>query len=321
MGLCNQFWQRASSRAASVVPSPASVVSTAIPYPDIVVQAGDTLGKLGQIHGFDWRRAQIARAGQIHDIGTGGISPDRIEIGDKIIPEQPGPGPTESAQQAAGKANTQDPECTTGTCCDHPVWLETAKAELGVKESKNGSNARIEEYHDSGWAKGSSDSVAWCASFVNWVFEHTTNPKTGKPFKSIDSAGARHYLDSSRYQSADEHLFPTGYGEPTAPFVGAVVAFIWKAGKSEGHVGYIVGETPDGAAWWVLGGNQSTSGGKTEGVTVSVYSKTAGAARDVRKPPNFNPCEQYKTLPKNTAEEARAKFGHLGRVGSYANSR
>lgn len=92
MGLCNQFWQRASSRAASVVPSPASVVSTAIPYPDIVVQAGDTLGKLGQIHGFDWRRAQIARAGQIHDIGTGGgISPTGSRSATRSSPSSRGP--------------------------------------------------------------------------------------------------------------------------------------------------------------------------------------------------------------------------------------
>lgn len=320
MGLCNSFWQRAAGRAVSGIPGPASAVAAVVSYPDVVVKAGDTLSKLGQIHGFDWRSAQIARAGQIYDVGGKGIAPDHIEIGDRVIPAQSGGAPAAQAQQAADGANTQDPECTTGTCCDHPVWLDTAKRELGTRESKSGSNSRIEEYHNSGWQKGSDDSVAWCASFVNWVFENTLNPKTGKHFKSIDSAGARHYLDSSRYVSADEHLFPRGYGEPSEPFVGAVFAIVWKAKGSAGHVGYIVGETPDGAAWWILGGNQA-SGGGTEGVVVSVYSKSAGAARDIRKPPNFNPCEQYKTLPKYTAEEAKAKFGHLGRVGSYATSR
>jgi len=324
MGICGRFWQRASGLAPGTIPAPTSVVPATVAYPEIIVRAGDTLSSLGQIHDFDWRAAQISRAGQLYDVGGAGISADRIEIGDRIIPPQPG-DPAASAQQAAENANTQDPECTTGTCCDHPVWLDTAKAELGTLESKSGSSAKVEEYHNSGWAKGLSDGTAWCASFVNWVFEKTINPKTGKHFKSIDSSGARHYLDSSRYSSKDEHLFPRGYGEPTEPFVGAVFAIVWKNGGTKdtapGHVGFIVGETPDGAAWWLLGGNQGVKSRNTEGVVVSVFSKSSGVARDIRKPPNFNPCPQYKNIPKYTAAEAKAKFGHLGNVGAYGNSR
>lgn len=62
---------------------------------------------------------------------------------------------------------------------DWAPWMKIVKFEIGVKEvngSKN--NPRIIEYHQAVSLKATQDSVAWCSSFVNWIFMRMNMPRT-----------------------------------------------------------------------------------------------------------------------------------------------
>src|SRR5690606_37097907 len=51
-----------------------------------------------------------------------------------------------------------------------------------------------------------------------------------------------------------------GFGRPTEPTVGAVAVF-WRGSRSgtSGHVGFFAGQSADGRALYVLGGNQGNA--------------------------------------------------------------
>ena len=69
------------------------------------------------------------------------------------------------------------------------VW-ETAKLELGVKELKEGSNSRIEEYHAAASVLNDqklTDDVPWCSAFACFIIE-----KCG--LKSTNNRSARSWL-------------------------------------------------------------------------------------------------------------------------------
>ncbi len=116
----------------------------------ITVQPGDTLAGLGQDHGFDWRQAQIRRDGQTYAIGDNGIRPEHLRPGDEIVPGGQASPIDRIVQNIEETASDRDVEAYCQECleCDHPVWLETAKAELGVLEivGSSGSTPRVEEY-------------------------------------------------------------------------------------------------------------------------------------------------------------------------------
>lgn len=236
-----------------------------------------------------------------------------------IVPVPTVPGTTTSpavSDEIDEYGSETDTECTTGTCCDHPVWLNTAKKELGTMEvlGSKGSNPRIDEYLKSTNIAASMqhDDTPWCSAFANWVMENTPNPKTpGKNFTGSNSAGSQVWMN-------------WGSDVKSEPFVGALIVIRWNPNKSEGHNTFIVGETPDGKAWWGLGGNQGITGdGSSAGLTVNVarYNKNS-TIRSIRKPPNFNPCEKYKTIPKYTADEIMAKFGkESGSAQDYNSTR
>lgn len=93
----------------------------AVASSDIVVQSGDTLGKLGSQHGFDYNNAQIIRNSQTYNVGygPGDINPNDIRPGDKIVPNGDAPtiDPVKQAEQVAeAEGSEQDPECTTEGC-------------------------------------------------------------------------------------------------------------------------------------------------------------------------------------------------------------
>lgn len=64
-------------------------------------------------------------------------------------------------------------EATVAGCVAAAPWLSIAALELGVHEdSRVGHhNARIVEYHSATSLKATTDEVAWCSSFVNWVLK------------------------------------------------------------------------------------------------------------------------------------------------------
>jgi uncharacterized protein (TIGR02594 family) len=114
-----------------------------------------------------------------------------------------------------------------------PKWLEEARKHIGTREIPG-------EKHEPKilqWWKAikrggiQSDEVAWCAAFTGGCLE---------------AVG----VVSSRYESAKSYL---AWGVPLSnPIVGCIVVFERKGG---GHVGFVVGQDPNGRLM-VLGGNQ-----------------------------------------------------------------
>lgn len=127
-------------------------------------------------------------------------------------------------------------------------WYTAARAEIGTTEvpgSEN--NPRIVDYHRETWTGQSDDSVAWCASFVNWCLKEAGIAGTGSP-------AARSFLQWGR--------------EIPEPVKGCIV--VLKRGNQawQGHVGFYEGEADDPMHFRLLGGNQNDS------VNVSTYRKS-----------------------------------------------
>lgn len=124
------------------------------------------------------------------------------------------------------------------------IW-EIAQGEIGVKEIRGRRhNSRILEYHKTTGAF-STDEIAWCSSFVNWVCKEIDIKGTGK-------ATARSWMKWGK--------------ATTKPQRGDVVVF-WRGKKTgwQGHVALYSHRV--GNKIYVLGGNQSNA------VNVSSYNK------------------------------------------------
>lgn len=117
-----------------------------------------------------------------------------------------------------------------------PDWMLTAYRLQGVQEVKGVKHNPI----ITGFWKHINphildDETPWCAAFVSHVLESNN-------YRSSRKANARSYMQ---------------WGQPlNEPRLGCVVVF-WRGSKLgwKGHVGFVVGRTPDGQLA-VLGGNQ-----------------------------------------------------------------
>jgi uncharacterized protein (TIGR02594 family) len=129
---------------------------------------------------------------------------------------------------------------------DQPLWLAHAWGELGQGERAGAAqNARILAlYRDAGHGEITNDEVAWCAAFIGASLERAGVAGTG-------SLLARSYLKWGEAQDAGR--------------LGAVAVLERGSDPSQGHVGFLVGETGDSLI--LLGGNQS------DAVTVAAFSK------------------------------------------------
>jgi len=117
-----------------------------------------------------------------------------------------------------------------------PRWLDHAWADVGIKEAPgSASNPRILAYYkDAGHPGVTSDAVAWCAAFVGACLARSDIAATG-------SLMARSYLS---------------WGETVEePRLGAIAIFSRGTDPSLGHVGFVVGVSPN--TLHILGGNQS----------------------------------------------------------------
>lgn len=116
-----------------------------------------------------------------------------------------------------------------------PLWLKTAVGEIGVKEAVGGKhNPQILAYHKATSLRAESDETPWCAAFVNWCLAQCN-------VKGTNMANARSFL---------------GWGKSLeTPKAGCIVVFSSSRGPRSGHVGFYVGENPNGTVR-VLGGNQ-----------------------------------------------------------------
>lgn len=117
-----------------------------------------------------------------------------------------------------------------------PAWLSEAWAEFGQAERAGSAhNPRVVKlYKDAGHPSVDNDEVAWCAAFVGACLQRSGITATG-------SLMARSYAT---------------WGKPaTEPEYGAIAVLTRTADPALGHVGFVVGATPD--TLFLLGGNQS----------------------------------------------------------------
>ena len=118
-------------------------------------------------------------------------------------------------------------------------FLEIATGYNGLKEhGRSADKELINKFHRSTSLKevDVKPSTAWCSSFVNYILEMTGNVGT-------NSAWAMDWLKWGK--------------NPGGPVLGALAVFQNRDGG--GHVGFVVGVTPDGNKIRVLGGNQDDS--------------------------------------------------------------
>lgn len=116
------------------------------------------------------------------------------------------------------------------------IWMTKALSYMGEKEIKGiKNNSKIVSMWERIKAPFRDDETPWCAAFVGSVLEECG-------IKSTRKANARSY----QY-----------YGNPiTKPEYGCIVV-LWRESKTsaKGHVGFLLGVTPQGDPV-VLGGNQ-----------------------------------------------------------------
>lgn len=122
-----------------------------------------------------------------------------------------------------------------------PVWLQQARRLLGTTEGAGpANNGVILDWakQEGGWIERfyTADSIPWCGLFV------------GHCLLNVGIEGPKNPLSALAWADWGLALDPMKR-EP-----GAVLVFTREGG---GHVGFYVGEDPDGAALHVLGGNQS----------------------------------------------------------------
>lgn len=143
-------------------------------------------------------------------------------------------------------------------------WLSEARkniSEFEIKGAKH--NPKIVQWWKDIKRGGiKDDETPWCAAFVGAMLEHVG-------------------IKSSRYESAKSYL---DWGvKLDTPRYGCVVVFTRSGG---GHVGFVVGRTPDGDLM-VLGGNQSDAVNirAFSNERVSGYRWPAGIQVDLRTLP------------------------------------
>ncbi len=183
-----------------------------------------------------------------------------------------------------------------------PAWIGVAEEELatGVQEIKGSKhNARIQEYH---WATDQlskkkkfksaddmTDERPWCASFVGWTLEQAG-------YESAESSGSQSYRRWGR--------------KVDRPCVGCVAVINYgklypkdPKKKGKGHVGFIVGQTPEGYLV-MLGGNQrNKTGGR---VCYVAYRK--GLIEMFRMPKDFEITPDMYNLPVMKIAKGGASF-------------
>ena len=146
---------------------------------------------------------------------------------------------------------------TNPTIPGMPAWIKIAIGELGVKEVRGeGSNPRVETYHDVvgiAWAK---DEVPWCGSFVGFCMLKAGYKLPEHPYRALS------WLD----YGVSAHV----------PVFGAIAV---KKRKGGGHVTFVVGRKGD--YLYCLGGNQH------DAVNVAVYH--ISVFEDFRIPEGYTP--------------------------------
>lgn len=165
-------------------------------------------------------------------------------------------------------------------------WMRTAMNELGVAETQGAkATQQILEYYKaanySSQTSDEGDGSAWCACYVSWVLAQHKYPISPH---AMGALAYREWQGVTYGQSLD------------APVYGALAVKERKAtitvdGVKKtvtlGHIGFVMGQSPDGKYLFILGGNQNDQ------VSVSKTLRTDWVA--FRMPPGFGYAAE--TLP------------------------
>lgn len=99
-----------------------------------------------------------------------------------------------------------------------PLWLTTARTQLGVTEVPGfKSNPRIVEYQTATKQHETGDHIPWCAAYICWLFE-----KHG--IESPRDARSRHFLKWGK--------------EVDKPSLGTVTV-LWRGRRDDGYTGHV----------------------------------------------------------------------------------
>ena len=134
------------------------------------------------------------------------------------------------------------------------LYLDIAKRELGVHETSGSiATARIVDYDKFTSLKATSDEVAWCSAFANFVVAQCGD-------KGTNSAAARSWLDWGKTQPN--------------PTPGCIVVLDRHDDNNPhaAHVTFFASETDDPEYFLGLGGNQHDS----VCISKQPYSKVLG---------------------------------------------
>jgi hypothetical protein len=200
---------------------------------------------------------------------------------------------------------------------EKPPWIENAEKEMRrdppVVDSKRGGGKqsfdRICKYHEASNKNIKiSDTVAWCASFVNWCleqagFEHTHDsyahsygyvPRTNTSGKKAWAALAKNYVeryagDENENDGLTEWIEMKGGNYLPEPAYGCIAFMINPANNPGTHVGFIVGEIDDDTLM-MLGGNQ--------GGTVKLSPKKKSWMKAYTYPPGWEYDDNVYNLPE-----------------------
>lgn len=158
--------------------------------------------------------------------------------------------------------------------------LDIARAEIGVKERKNGENPRILEYFRATNLFTSADETPWCAAFVNWVLAQA----------GINGTGSTLARSFAAWKIGKE--VPLYAAEPGD----IVVLHREKPHPTFGHVGFLIEKNLPVDSIQLLGGNQSNS--------VSIAPYPVRRIITIRRPPMTT-----TTTTPTTAATPVEKFG------------
>lgn len=140
--------------------------------------------------------------------------------------------------------------------------IEVAMTQLGTKEIVGRAHELevLKYYKEIGHAWVDDDETPWCAAFLNWVCMMALVPMVEKSQR----LRARGFLNWGNSVKRDE----AAQGD---------VVVLWRKSPSSasGHVGLLIGWSPDGDEVFLLGGNQSNQ------VKIARYS--ADRILDIRR--------------------------------------
>jgi uncharacterized protein (TIGR02594 family) len=198
-----------------------------------------------------WKEIQEALIAAGYDLGPAGADGDpgrytreavqKFQADSRVAIEWPGTvGAKTLAALFPGDGGTGDEggaSAPTPAPLVRAPWVQLGLTKKGLTETGAGKAKLVAFLRSDGATLGDPAKLPWCGDFVQTCIAVTVphEPLPANPY------WARNWAT---------------FGKPVEPTFGAVIVF---ARGNAGHVAFLVGESLDGEAWIILGGNQSNA--------------------------------------------------------------